>query len=46
MSVDAEGVSGLEGTLRASIRRASVGGAVGGDIIGVGGDKVEKSSDK
>jgi hypothetical protein len=30
--------------LRSSIRRASVGGADGGDIIGVGGGKAKVSS--
>jgi hypothetical protein len=30
--------------LRASIRRASVGGADGGDIIGVGDGKIKVSS--
>jgi hypothetical protein len=41
-SVDAEAESGLAGALRLSIRRASVGGVDGGDIIGEGGgeDKV------
>jgi hypothetical protein len=43
-SVDAEAEGGLAGTLRASIRRASVGGADGGDIIGVGGGKGKVSS--
>jgi hypothetical protein len=43
-SVDAEAEGGLAGTLRASIRRASVGGADGGDIIGVGGGKAKVSS--
>jgi hypothetical protein len=43
-SVDAEAEGGLAGTLRASIRRASVGGANGGDIIGVGGGKGKVSS--
>jgi hypothetical protein len=43
-SVDAEAESGLAGTLRASIRRASVGSAVGGDIIGVEGGKAKVSS--
>jgi hypothetical protein len=38
---EAEG--GLAGSLRASIRRASVGGADGGDIIGVGGGKAKVS---
>jgi hypothetical protein len=43
-SVDAEAEGGLAGTLRASIRRASVGGADGGDIIVVGGGKAKVSS--
>jgi hypothetical protein len=43
-SVDAEAEGGLAGALRASIRRASVGGADGGDIIGVGGGKAKVSS--
>jgi hypothetical protein len=43
-SVDAEAEGGLAGTLRASIRKASVGGADCGDIIGVGGRKAEVSS--
>jgi hypothetical protein len=43
-SVDAEAEGGLAGTLRASIRRASVGGADGGEIIGVGGRKPKASS--
>jgi hypothetical protein len=43
-SVDAEAEGGLAGTVRASIRRASVGGADGGDIIGVGGGKAKVSS--
>jgi hypothetical protein len=43
-SVDAEAEGGLAGALRASIRRASVGGAEGGDIIGVGGRKGKVSS--
>jgi hypothetical protein len=34
----------LAGSLRASIRRASVGGADGGDIIGVGGGKAKVGS--
>jgi hypothetical protein len=38
-SVDAEAEGGLAGTLRASIRRASVRGIDGGDIIGMGGGK-------
>ena len=43
-SVNAEAEGGLAGFLRASIRRASVGGAVGGDIIEVGGGKARVSS--
>jgi hypothetical protein len=43
-SVDAEAEVGLAGTLRASIRRASVGGADGGEIIGVGGGKAKVGS--
>jgi hypothetical protein len=43
-SVDAEAEVGLVGNLRASIRRASVGGADGGDIIGVGGGNTKVSS--
>jgi hypothetical protein len=43
-SVDAEAEGGLAGTLRASIRRTSVGGADGGDIVGVGGGKAKVSS--
>jgi hypothetical protein len=43
-SVRAEAGSGLAGALRASIRRASVGGVGGGDIIGVGGGKYKVSS--
>jgi hypothetical protein len=43
-SVDAEAEGGLAGALRASLRRASVGGADGGDIIGVGGGKAKVSS--
>jgi hypothetical protein len=42
-SVDAEAEGGLAGTLRARIRRASVGGADGGDVIGVGGGKTKVS---
>jgi hypothetical protein len=44
VSVDAEAEIGLAGTLRASIRRASVGGADGRDIIVVGGGKAKVSS--
>jgi hypothetical protein len=43
-SVDVEAEGGLAGALRASVRRASVGGADGGDIIGVGGGKAKVSS--
>jgi hypothetical protein len=43
-SVDAEAEGGLVGALRASIRRTSVGGSDGGDIIGVGGGKANVSS--
>jgi hypothetical protein len=43
-SVDAEAVGGLAGAFRASIRRASVGGTDGRDIIGVGGGKAKVSS--
>jgi hypothetical protein len=43
-SVDAEAESGVVGALRASTRRASVGGADGVDIIGVGGGKGKVSS--
>ena len=43
-SVDAEAEGGLAGALRASIRRVSVGGADGGDIIGVGSGKAKVSS--
>jgi hypothetical protein len=43
-SVDAQDERGLAGTLRASIRRASVGGADGGDIIGVGVGKAKARS--
>ena len=43
-SVDAEAEGGLAGTLRASIRRASVGGADGGDIVRVGGGRAKVSS--
>jgi hypothetical protein len=43
-SVDAEAEGGLAGALRESIRRASVGGAGGGDNIGVGGGKAKVSS--
>jgi hypothetical protein len=43
-SVDAEAEGGLASALKASIRRASVGGADGRDIIGVGGGKAKGSS--
>jgi hypothetical protein len=43
-SVDAEVEGGLAGSLRAGIRKASVGGADGGDIVGVGGGKAKVSS--
>jgi hypothetical protein len=43
-SVDAEAEGGLAGALRTSIRKASVGGTDGGDIIGVGGGKAKASS--
>ena len=43
-SVDAEAEGGLAGAVRASIRRASVGIADGGDIIAVGGGKAKVSS--
>jgi hypothetical protein len=43
-SVDAEAEGGLAGALRASIRRASFGGADGGDIVEVGGGKAKVSS--
>jgi hypothetical protein len=43
-SVDAEAQGGLAGAVRASIRRASVGGADGGDIVGVGGEKAKVGS--
>jgi hypothetical protein len=43
-SVDAEAEGGLEGALRASVRRANVGSTDGGDIIGVGGGKAKVSS--
>jgi hypothetical protein len=43
-SVDAEAEGGLAGALKASIRRASVGGADDGVIIGVGGGKAKVSS--
>ena len=43
-AIDAEAEGGLAGAVRASIRRASVGGADGGVIIGVGGGKAKVSS--
>jgi hypothetical protein len=43
-SVDAEAEGGLAGALKASVRRASVGGSDGGVIIGVGGGKAKVSS--
>jgi hypothetical protein len=43
-SVDAEAEGGLAGALRASIRRASIGGADGRDITGLGGGKYKVSS--
>jgi hypothetical protein len=43
-SVDAEAEGGLAGAFRASLRRSSVGGADGGDIIVVGGGKAKVSS--
>jgi hypothetical protein len=43
-SVDAEAEGGLADALRESIRRGSVGGADGSDIIGVGGGKAKVSS--
>jgi hypothetical protein len=43
-SVDAEAEGGIAGALGASIRRASVGGADGGDFIGKGGGKGKVSS--
>jgi hypothetical protein len=43
-SVDAEAEGGLAGAFRTSVRKASVGGADGGDIIGVGGVKGKVSS--
>jgi hypothetical protein len=43
-SVDADAEGGLAGALRTSIRRASVGGANGGDIIGVVGGRAKVSS--
>jgi hypothetical protein len=43
-SVDAAAEGGLAGNLRASIRRTSVGGADGGDIVGVRHGKAKVSS--
>jgi hypothetical protein len=43
-SVDAEAEGGVAGALRASIRRASIGGDDGRDIIGVRGGKAKVSS--
>ena len=43
-SVDAEAEDGLAGALGASMRRASVGGADCGDIIGVEGGNTKVSS--
>ena len=43
-SVDAEAEGGLAGALRAGIRKASVGGADGRDIMGVGGGKGKVSN--
>ena len=43
-SVDAEAEGGIAGGLSASIRRASVGGAEGGVLTGVGGGKYKVSS--
>ena len=43
-SVDAEAEGGLADAFRASVRRASVGGADGGDIVGVRGGKYKVSS--
>ena len=43
-SVDAEAEGGLAGALTASIKRASVGGADGRDIMGVGGGKGKVSN--
>ena len=43
-SVDAAAEGGLAGALSTSIRRASVGGVDGGDIIGEGGGKYKVSS--
>jgi hypothetical protein len=43
-SVDAEAEIGLAGPFRASVRRASVGGADGGDIKEVGSGRAKESS--
>ena len=43
-SVDAEAEGGLAGALRTGIRRASVGGADGAVITGVGGGKAKEGS--
>jgi hypothetical protein len=43
-SVDAEAEGGIANALKASIRRASVGGADGGDIVGVGGGNAKVRS--
>jgi hypothetical protein len=43
-SVGAQAEGGLAGALRASLRRASVGGADGRDITGMGGGKAKASS--
>ena len=43
-SIDAEAEGGLTSALSASFRRASVGGADGGDIIGIEGGKAKVSS--
>ena len=43
-SVDAEAEGGLAAALSRSFRRASVGGADGGDIIGVGGGMAKVSN--
>jgi hypothetical protein len=43
-SVDPEAEGGLAGAVRASVRRASVGGADGGDIIGLRSGKAKVGS--
>jgi hypothetical protein len=43
-SVDAEAGDGLAGALRVSIRRASIGGADGRDLLAVGGGQAKVSS--